>query len=325
MRAWQVSQWCEPEQMTLADLALPELSAGQVRIRNRAAALNFFDILQIQGKYQVKAPLPFTPGAEVAGVIDAVGSGVSDFYPGDRVQAFTSAGGYAEYSVAPAAKTFRIPDRMSFAEAAAMLVVYQTSLLALTDRARLRPGEWLLVHGAAGGVGSSAVQLGKAFGARVIGTAGGGDKLDFCRAQGADHAIDYADAGWDDRVREITGGRGADVIFDPVGGEVFNISTKCIAVGGRLVVIGFAGGTIPRIAANRVLLKNISIVGCYWGGYLEHHPEYLAEAQGELIRMWEGGQIRPAVSRAYPLNEAPAALRALAERRTVGKLVLVLK
>jgi NADPH2:quinone reductase len=310
--------------MALEDVAVPEPAPGEVRIRNHAAALNFYDILMIQGKYQVKPPLPFTPGSEVAGVVDAVAPGVAGLSVGDRVQAIASAGGYGEYSLAPSDKTFRIPSEMSFEEAAAMIVIYQTSFFALKNRTSLRAGEWLLVHAAAGGVGLSATQIGKAAGARVIATAGSREKLDFCLSQGAEHALNYREDGWAEQVKKITGGRGADYIYDPVGGDIFDLSTRCIASEGRLLVIGFAGGRIPSIAANRILLKNISVIGCYWGGYLEHNPRFMSEAQAELFKMYDAGQIKPIVSRAYALAEAPSALRALAGRETHGKVVLTM-
>ena len=322
MKSWRVSEWCDPEQMKLEDVPLPDPGPGELRIKNHAAALNFYDILMIQGKYQVKPPLPFTPGSEVAGHIDAIGPGVAGFSIGDRVQAMASGGGFAEYSIALADKSFRIPDTMSFSEAAAMIVIYQTSYFALKHRTRVRAGEWLLVHAAAGGVGLSAMQIGKAIGARIIATAGSAEKLDFCLSQGAEHAFDYGDESWVAEVKKVTGGRGADVVYDPVGGDVFDLSSKCIAPEGRLLVIGFAGGRIPSIAANRILLKNISVIGCYWGGHLEHHPQFMHEAQAELFAMYDAGQIKPIVSRTYPLSEAVAALRALAGRKTHGKVVL---
>ena len=325
MKAWRVSEWCEPEQMKLEDIPLPQPGPGEVRIKNHAAALNFYDILMIQGKYQVKPPLPFTPGSEVAGTIDAVGPDLNGFSAGDRVQAMSSGGGYAEYSIAPASKTFHVPDSMSFEEAAAMLVIYQTSYFALKNRTSVRAGEWLLVQAAAGGVGLSAMQIGKALGARIIATAGSAEKLDFCLSQGAEHALNYRDEGWVEQVKKITGGRGADIIYDPVGGDVFDLSSKCIASEGRLLVIGFAGGRIPSIAANRILLKNISIIGCYWGGYLEHHPQFMAEAQADLFAMYEAGQIKPIISESHPLSDAVAALRALAGRKTYGKVVLTIE
>jgi NADPH2:quinone reductase len=303
---------------------VPEPKSGEVRIRNHAAALNFFDILQIQGKYQTKPPLPFTPGAEVAGVVDALGPGVANLSIGDRVMGSGGLGGFAEYTITSSARTFRIPDSLDFAAAAAMQIVYLTSYLALKVRAAIKPQEWLLVHAAAGGVGSAAMQLGKAFGARIIATAGSADKVDFCLAQGADYALNYREANWIEQVKEITAGHGADVIYDPVGGDVFDLSTKCIAAEGRLLVIGFAGGRIPSIAANRILLKNMSVVGCYWGGYLEHHPGFLAEAQADLFALYEAGQIKPVVSQTYSLAEAVPALRALADRKTFGKVVLTI-
>jgi NADPH:quinone reductase len=323
MKAWQVQQWCEPEEMQLADLPVPEPQAGEVRIRNQAAALNFFDILQIQGKYQTKPPLPFTPGAEVAGIVDAVGEGVTNLAIGDKVHASTL-GTFAEYVTAKADRTFVVPESMSFPEAAAMYIVYQTSYFSLQERANLKEGEWLLVHAGAGGVGSSAVQLGKAFGAKVIATAGSQEKLDFCLAQGADHALSYNDSEWVGEVKKITDGHGADVIYDPVGGDVFDLSSKCIASAGRLLVVGFAGGRIPSIAANRILLKNMSVVGCYWGGHLENHPEYLAHSQAALFKMYEAGQIHPVVSQTYALKDAVKALRDLASRKTYGKVVLTI-
>lgn len=324
MKAWRVPDWCEPEQMSFEDIPVPEPAAGELRIKNHAAALNFYDILLIQGKYQVKPPRPFTPGSEVAGVVDAVGEGVTEFKPGDRVQAIASSGTYCEYSLTPAAKCFRIPDAMSFAEAAAMIVIYQTSYFALTHRTQVTPGEWLLVHAGAGGVGMSAMQIGKALGARIIATAGSEEKLQFCLSQGAEHALNYRDASWVEQVKQITGGHGADIIYDPVGGEVFDLSTKCIAAEGRLLVIGFAGGTIPSVAANRILLKNMSVVGVYWGGYVEKHPQYVHEAEAALFAMYESGQIKPIVSQSYPLADAVQALHDLATRKTIGKVVLTI-
>ncbi len=329
MKAWLVNDWGEPDQMEFAGVPVPEPKSGEIRIQNRAAALNFFDILLIQGKYQSRPPRPFTPGSEVAGVVDAVGEDVTGFKIGDRVQAMATGGTYCEYSIAPAEKAFRIPDAMSFEEAAAMIVVYQTSYFALTRRAAIRPeewpGKWLLVHAGAGGVGSSAIQIGKALGARVIATASNDEKTRFCLSQGAEHALNYSDASWVNQVKEITGGRGADVIYDPVGGEIFELSTKCVAPEGRLLVVGFAGGTIPSIAANRALLKNMSVAGVYWGGFLEHYPEYMRDAQEALFKMYEAGLIKPVVSQTFALADAVAALNALATRKIVGKVVLKLK
>jgi NADPH2:quinone reductase len=324
MKAWQIDEWGEPDQMRLREVPAPIPGAGEILIRNKAAALNFFDILLIQGKYQVKPPLPLTPGAEVSGYVESIGDGVTGFEVGDRVNAMAASGAYSEYSLASAAKTFRIPDRMSFEEAAGMTVTYQTSWFALNHRTRLTEGEWLLVHAAAGGVGIAALQIGKALGAQVIAAVGSEEKFPFCLGQGADHAITYSDTGWVDHVRKITGGHGADVIYDPVGGDVFDLSTKCLAPEGRLLIIGFAGGRIPTVAANRVLLKNYTIMGVYWGGYVERNPRFMAETQEALFGMYEEHKIRPVFSKTYKLQDAPTAMKDLAGRRVQGKAILVI-
>jgi len=324
MKAWRVHAWGEPETMSFEDIAVPEPGSGEVRIRNHAAGLNFFDILQVQGKYQIKPPFPFTPGAEVAGVVDAVGPGVTEFSIADRVLSITHGGAMAEYSIGRVGVTFAIPASMDFPEAAAFPIVYHTSYFALRERAALRAGEWLLVHAGASGVGMSAIQLGRAFGARVIATAGSSEKLDFSRSLGAEHAINYSDGAWVDQVKQLTGGRGADVIYDPVGGDIFDLSTKCIAPGGRLLVIGFASGRIPAIAANRILIKDIAIVGALWGTYATAHPEYLAEAQQALADLYIKDVVHPPKPRCYRLDQAPAALRDLANRKVLGKAALTI-
>jgi NADPH:quinone reductase len=322
MKAWRVHNYGEPETMSWEDIAVPEPGPGEVRIRNHAAALNFFDILQVQGKYQIKPPFPFTPGAEVAGIVEALGPGVTQFSPGDRVLALTHGNAFAEQSLGRIGSTFPIPAGMDFPEAAAFPVVYHTSYFALQERAELQPGEWLLVHAGASGVGVSAIQIGRAFGAHVIATAGGPEKLAFAKEQGAEHVIDYTDASWVDQVKQLTGGRGADVIYDPVGGDVFDLSTKCIASAGRLLVIGFASGRIPTIAANRILLKNMSVVGALWGGHVQAHPEYSAHAQQALADLYAQDKIKPPHPVEYPLDEAPSALRDLANRKILWKAVL---
>ncbi len=325
MKAWRVHAWGEPESMTFEDIAVPEPAAGQIRIRNRASALNFFDILQCQGKYQVKPPFPFTVGAEVAGIVDAVGEGVTNCKPGDAVVAMTHGGGLAEFSLAPSRNVFTLPTGLGFTEAAAMPIVYHTSYFALTHRTQVKPGEWLLVHAGASGVGMSAIQIGKALGARVIATAGSDDKLAFSKAQGADYVFNYTDGTWVDKVKELTGGRGADIIYDPVGADIFDLSTKTIAPEGRLLVIGFAAGRIPTIQVNRILLKNISIVGVLWGGWVQSHPEYPAQAQKALEAMYLAGKIKPVVARTYTLDQGPQAMRDLADRKVIGKAVLVME
>jgi NADPH2:quinone reductase len=324
MRAWSVHAWGEPEAMEWAEVEVPEPGAGQIRVRNRAAALNFFDILQVQGKYQIKPAFPFTPGAEIAGEVSAVGNGVKEWRTGERVLAMPMGGGLAEETLVDAKRAFAVPGGMDWGQAAGMPIVYHTSYHALHDRAALKPGEWLLVHAGASGVGMSAIQLGRVFGARVIATAGSDEKLEFARRQGAHHALNYREGNWVDEVKETTGGRGADVIYDPVGGDVFDLSTKCIALGGRLLVVGFASGRIPSIAANRVLLKGMSVVGVHWGGQMQAHPSYAGETQRTLERLWAEGAIRPEVSKTYPLAEAPRAMRELAERKVMGKAALVM-
>ena len=310
--------------MTLDDVPVPEPGPNEVRIRNHAAALNFFDILQIQGRYQIRPPFPFTPGAEVAGIVDAVGPEVKHVFPGDPVMAMTHNGAFAEYSLAAASRAFRSIAGMHFPEATAMPVVYHTSYFALDRRAGLAHGEWLLVHAGASGVGMSAIQIGKTFGTQVVATAGSQSKLDFCLAQGADHVLLYSDPGWVERVKEITGGRGVDVVYDPVGGDVFDLSTRCIAAEGRMLVIGFASGRIPSVPANRILLKDISIVGVHWGQYVAQHPEFLSHAQDALTAMYLAGQIHPVVGKTFRLDEVPAGLRELAERKILGKAVVVM-
>lgn len=323
MKAWQVTEWCEPEAMHWTDVPSPEPGPAQVRIRMHAAALNFFDILQIQGKYQVKPPFPFTPGAEVAGVIDSIGADVTNFQVGDRVLAMPQLGAFSEQVLADANRTFPMPADMSFEEAAAFPIVYQTSWCALVTRGALAPGETLLVHAGASGVGMSAIQLGRALSATVIATASTQEKLDFAIRLGASHAINYSDASWVDQVKKLTNGRGVDVIYDPVGGDIFDQSNKVIAPAGRHMVIGFASGRIPTLAANRALLKNMSLVGVFWGGWVAAHPHYMQETHDALMGCYAAGSIKPVVSSATPLADLPAALRLLSERKVLGKAVVV--
>jgi NADPH:quinone reductase len=321
MKAWQVTGWCEPEGMHWNDLPVPEPGPSQVRIETRAAALNFFDILQVQGKYQVKPPFPFTPGAEVSGVVGAVGAGVEGFKVGDRVLAMPQLGGFAEQVLADEARTFPMPSGMSFEQAAAFPIVYQTAWCALVTRTTVQPGETLLVHAGASGVGMAAIQLGRALGAKVYATAGSAEKLDFARSVGATEAVSYADASWVDRIKELTGGRGVDIVYDPVGGDVFDQSNKVIAPNGRHLVIGFASGRIPALAANRALLKNMSLVGVFWGGWAAANPNYMREAHEGLMRLYKTGALNPRVDCSYPLVDLPAGLRDLANRRILGKAV----
>jgi NADPH2:quinone reductase len=316
-------RWCEPAELEYAQVPEPRPAAGDVLIDTRAIGVNFPDILMVQGKYQIKPALPFSPGHEVGGVVAEVGAGVGRVAPGQRVLALLGWGGYAERVTAAAAGVFAIPDAMGFEAAAAFGLVYQTAYCALVQRAALRPGEWLLVHGAAGGVGLAAVQLGKALGARVIATAGTDAKLEIARQSGADALINYRTEEWVERVKALTGGEGADVIYDPVGGDVFDLSTKCIAFEGRLLTIGFAGGRIPSVAVNRVLIKNFSVVGVHWGLYQRRGSELIDGWMDTLFALFGKRQVWPVVYRTYPLRDAAVAMRALAERESYGKVVLI--
>src|SRR5262245_9086251 len=323
MKAMLARQWGEPANMVYTEAPEPRPQPGEVLVETRAIGCNFPDILMVQGKYQVKPPLPFSPGHEVSGIVRETGAGVTRVRPGQRVLAMLGWGGYAERATAPAAHVFAIPDAMSFEEGSAFGLVYQTSYCALVERAGLQPGESLLVHGAAGGVGLAAVQLGKTLGARVLATAGTPAKLEIARQAGADVLIDYRSEDWVERVKAATGGEGADVIYDPVGGDVFDGSTRCLAFAGRLLVIGFAGGRIPSIAANRILLKNVSIVGVHWGLYQGRGSPLIDRWMDALFALYEKRQVRPVIYRSYPLREAAAGLKAIAERESYGKVVLV--
>ena len=323
MQAMVATRWGEPSELEYVDLPDPEPGADQVLVETRAIGCNFPDILMVQGKYQVKPPLPFSPGHEIAGIVRSVGPQVTGIRPGQRVIAHLAWGGYAERVVTETHRVQPIPDAMPFDHAAALFVVYQTGYSALVRRAALQPGEWLLVHGAAGGVGLAAVQLGKALGARVIATAGTPEKLEVARQSGADVLIDYRTPDWIEQVKSVTGGEGADVIYDPVGGDVFDGSTKCIAFEGRLLTIGFAGGRIPTVAVNRLLLKNISVVGVHWGYYERRGSPLVQEWTDALFKLYGEGRIRPVIYRTYRLPEAAAALGALASRESHGKVVLV--
>jgi NADPH2:quinone reductase len=312
-----------PAALEREDTADVSPGPGEVAIAVEAIGCNFFDTLITLGKYQVKPDLPFAPGAEVAGTLSELGDGVKGFSVGDRVTALLAYGGFASRVIAPPERVFPMPEGMSFEDAAALGLVYQTSYVALVPRAQLQAGETLLVHAAAGGVGLAAVQIGVALGARVIGTAGSEDKLELVKQSGADAVINYREEDFVERVLELTDGRGADVIYDPVGGDTFDGSMKCIAFNGRLLVIGFASGTIPSAKMNRVLLKNISLVGLHWGLYFDKDPAVIRDAQRAIFDLHARGKISPVISATYPLSDAAAALDALGTRQTTGKVVLV--
>jgi NADPH2:quinone reductase len=322
MRAWRAHAYGAYRDVLQLDEVEPPtpIDDGAV-VKVAAASLNFPDLLSIAGKYQFKAPVPFVPGIEAAGTVTAAGPN-SRYKVGDRVIASMLWGAFAEQIAVPDASLFATPPEMPDDEAAALIVTYQTSYFALVHRASLQRGETLLVHGGAGGVGISAIQIGKAMGATVIATAGSDDKLEICRQVGADHVINYKDEDFTQVVSKLTGGRGADVIYDPVGGDVFDKSLKCIAWEGRLLVIGFASGRIPEVAANRILLKNISIIGLFWGAYMTRDPKKIRDAHDAIVELYRAKKIKPLVWKSFGFAELPDALGALESRASHGKIVV---
>ncbi|TKJ18354.1 alcohol dehydrogenase [Blastococcus sp. CCUG 61487] len=317
MRAWRVHELGDPaDVMTFDEVETPTPGEGQVLVKVRAAALNFPDVLMAQGKYQERPPLPFTPGVELCGEVVGTGQRVIGSPAGGP-------GAFAEYALMDAAAAYPAPEGLSDEKAAALYLTYSTGHVGLHRRAHLEAGEWLLVHAGAGGVGSAAIQLGKAAGARVIATAGGAHKTEVCRQLGADHVIDYTAEDFVPLVKEITEGHGADVVYDPVGGDVFDRSRRCIAFEGRLLVVGFTSGRLPDAPANHVLVKNYSVVGLHWGLYRKHDPGLFWRTHEELVRLVGEGKIDPLVGDVLPLDQAPQALARLADRGTVGKVVLV--
>ena len=325
MWGWQVHELGDPaDALVWGEIPDPEPGPGQVLVRVHAVACNFPDILLCQGRYQEKPALPFTPGMEIAGEVVAAGEGAVAKV-GERVLGTPpmGEGGYAELAVLDADSTLPWPEGMSAGQAAGMFVTYQTGICALEHRAKLQAGETLLVHAAAGGVGSAAVQLGKALGARVIGTAGGADKCAVARQMGADDVVDYATEDLVTRVKELTDGRGADVIYDPIGGDVFDASRRLVAFEGRILVIGFVAGRFAEAPTNHVLIKNYAVVGVHWALYRRVAPEWIPRWQGRLNDPWAAGRIAPLVGAELPLREAPEALRRLGSRGTTGKVVLV--
>ena len=326
MKAWVVRELGGPESLHFEEIAPQAPAEGLVRIKVRAASINFPDALMVAGLYQVKPELPFVPGVEVSGEVVSAPS-VSGFKPGDRVMALLDSaglthGGYAEVADAAPSAITRIPDKMTFEEAAGFTLIFQTGWFALHRRANLQAGETLLVHAGAGGVGSAAIQLGKAAGATVIATAGSDAKVEICRTLGADHAVNYKTQDFVEEVKKITGGRGADVVFDPVGGDVYDRSTKCIAFEGRIVVIGFTSGRIPQAAANHVLIKNYSVVGLHWGLYRQRAPQHIPIAMKALLDLHEAGNIKTYIGTQLPLSQAPRALATVAEGKSTGKVIL---
>lgn len=311
-----------PDTLVVEDVPSPDLTEGQVLISVKACGVNFPDTLIIQGKYQFKPDLPFSPGGEVSGVIKAVGDGVTNVSVGDRVIAFSTWGGFAEELAVDANRLIKMSDKMEFEKASAFILTYGTSYHALKDRANIQPGETLLVLGASGGVGLAAIQLGKAMGARVIAAASTKEKLDVCAANGADELINYSSEDLRARVKEITQGAGVDVIYDPVGGPLSEKALRDMSWRGRFLVVGFAVGEIPKVPLNLALLKGCSIVGVFWGDFTRREPALNDANNQELMRLFEAGEISPHIHKVYPLAKASEALNELLDKKVSGKVVL---
>ena len=321
MHAWRGHSYGPPGSLAWEEIPDPPLADGQVRLAVRAAAVNFPDVLYLAGTYQVKPALPVVPGFEVAGVV--VESRAPSVPAGARVAAtLDAAGGYATHAVAGEATVSLLPEAMSFTDAAAITITYQTAHFALHRRARVQAGVIVLVPAAAGGVGSAAIQIARAAGARVIAAAGGPEKVAACLALGADVALDYLREDIVDAVKRHTRARGADIVFDPVGGDAFDKATRCVAFEGRIVLVGFTSGRVPEAKLNHVLVKNYSLVGLHWGLYNRFDPAAVRRVQAELYAMYEAGAVAPLVS-TRPLSGAPSAMEAVASRGTTGKVVLV--
>ncbi|MBO9449271.1 NADPH:quinone oxidoreductase family protein [Tropicibacter sp. R16_0] len=316
MLAYQIRSKGEPA--AFVQLDMPHPGPGQIRLRIRACGLNFADLLMQKGTYQDIPPAPFTLGLEVAGEVDSVGAGVTDLAPGDRVAVYSGHGGLAEYGVFDADRAVKLPDTMSFEDAAAIQIAYGTSHMALDHRARLQPGETLLVTGAAGGVGLTAVEIGKLMGARVIAHARGADKLEVARQAGADVLIDDAED-LRARVKELGG---ADVVYDAIGGDVFKAAFRATNPEGRLLPIGFAGGDVPQIPANHLLVKNLTVIGFYIGGYLKFRPQVVHDSFATLFDWHAQGRIKPHISHVLPLDRVAEGMTLLKERKSTGKVVI---
>jgi len=322
MKAVLCKQFGPPESLVIEDLPSPKAGPGEVVVSVRAASLNFPDVLIIQNKYQFKPPLPFSPGSEMAGTVKEVGDGVRDVKPGDRVIAFTTFGAFAEEVKLEAARLVPIPEGMDFNSAAAFLLTYGTSDHALRDRGVLKAGETLLVLGAAGGVGLAAIEIGKALGAKVLACASGADKLEVCAQHGADAGINYVTEDLRGRIKALTDGKGVDVVYDAVGGPYTEPALRATAWRGRLLVVGFAAGDIPRIPLNLALLKGCSIVGVFWGDFARREPKAFAASIAQLGAWFREGKLKPHVSQTFPLAQAAQALKLMAARKVKGKVVL---
>jgi len=310
------------ETLVLEEIASPEAKKNEVLLEVHAAGVNFPDTLIIEGKYQFKPSFPFSPGGEAAGVVTAVGEKVSHLKVGDRVMALTGWGSFAEEVAVPGYNVMPIPASMDFASAAAFGMTYGTSMHALKQRANLQPGETLLVLGASGGVGLAAVEIGKAMGAKVIAAASSAEKLEVAKAAGADELINYNESSLKDEVKRLTGGQGADVIYDPVGGDLFDAAIRSIAWNGRLLVVGFASGRIPELPVNLTLLKGAAVVGVFWGAFAQRQPQDNAANFQQLFAWHAAGKLKPLVSQTFPLAQAGEAINTLGQRKAVGKVVV---
>lgn len=324
MKAIQCQKHGPPSELVYTDVILGELSEKEVLVSVKACSLNFPDTLIIQGKYQFKPDLPFTPGSDIAGVVKEVGSAVKHLKPGDEVFGFTMTGGFAEEVIVPAKTIFPKPPNMDFPTAASFLLAYGTSYHALKDRARLMSGETMVVLGASGGVGIAAIELGKALGAIVIAAASTAEKLDICKAHGADEVINYTEEDLKKRIKELTGGKGADVIYDPVGGEYSEPALRAIGWEGRYLVVGFAAGEIPKIPLNLALLKGCQIVGVFWGAFATKDPMANMTNSMELMQFFAEGKLKPRIHATYSLEETPIALQEMMDRKVKGKSVIVM-
>ncbi|MBL4801716.1 MAG: NADPH:quinone oxidoreductase family protein [Emcibacter sp.] len=324
MKAMIVRTYGPLENLKLETVEDPVAGDNDVVIDVKACAVNFADSLMVEGSYQVKPPFPFSPGLEVAGIISQIGPKVSDWKIGDRVQAITNWGGFAEKVSVPTGALCHLPENMSYVDASAFVVAYGTSHVALDYRARLKKGDWLVVNGAGGGVGLTAVEIGKILGARVIATAGSDEKLAIAREKGAEFTINYKNENIRDKIKEYTEGRGANVVYDPVGGDVFRQSFRAMAPEGRMLVIGFASGDIPQVPANHLLVKNIELIGFYWGAYNDFKPKIIQDSTRQLFKWYEQGTITPHISGTFPLEKTGDAIRALTNRTSSGKVVVTM-
>lgn len=322
MHAWLCENPVGVEALTWKELPTPQPQAGEVLVEIKAASLNFPDILIVQNKYQMKPALPFVPGSEYAGIVQAVGEGVTQLKVGQAVACLSGTGGFATHTIAPGAMCMPLPPGFPFVDAAAFIMTYATSYHALVDRAQLKAGETVLVLGAAGGVGTAAIQIAKAMGAKVIAAASTQAKCDLCKKIGADETINYTSTNLRDALKELTGGKGPDVVYDPVGGDFAEPAFRSIAWRGRYLVVGFACGPIPALPLNLALLKGASIVGVFWGDFAKREPQANATMMMTLAQWYGQGKIKPVIDRTLPMSELPAAYAHMGSRSVMGKLVM---